>query len=442
MSQSGVSFALLFRYLENVFLWLLGVFFLSAPRRKWAWLPGPALEDKESYHTGNQHHLVALHTKHGDTFVTKRNGKRVVFVRGASGVRGVLMSKDFGKVWQTDGADTRGKTTAQYVHNLIQPLLADPVFSQKGATNGASRSILAPLLHAQEHLKRGFAARVDAALSDWPVGVEVDILSLTHDLIRSALYHAIAGDLASRLDTIASSTFEEAMNYFVRRYQEPAHDHAMTETDNQMMCKLHTAAILLVAEFREFKESRDQAPAGPISLKAEEQAPNCPTLLNLVLDADCTDAESAAVLVNVVIAAAEAPASALAHTLHELAFDRSIQDQLKAELVDAQGADPCDKLEQLPFGKACVLEGLRMFAPATLVKRQVRRLPSSPHVAGIVAVRGHTYTQRARWRTAEGGGRKCFGGGGRKGGGVWRGRGDSGKKCLGGGVASVCCSVC
>lgn len=86
-------------------------------------------------------------------------------------------------------------------------------------------------------------------------------------------------------------------------------------------------------------------------------------------------------MVNVVIAGAEAPASALAHTLRELARRPTCQQRLHEEVTAAIGVscaaehpgkagDLSGVLDQLDFHKAVVLEGLRLFAPATLVKRQ------------------------------------------------------------------------
>ena len=132
----------------------------------------------------------------------------------------------------------------------------------------------------------------------------------------------------------------------------------MSKEDEAAMEGLRAAALKCVAEFR-----ADCTAAGG-------DAGNH-TLLAILMSEGFSDAECAAVLCNVVIAGAEAPASALAHTLRELASRPELQTRLKDEIGAAVGEDdPATALSQLELVKNCVLEGLRLFAPATLVKRQ------------------------------------------------------------------------
>ena len=99
------------------------------------------------------------------------------------------MSDSFGKVWETDGAGASDLKSAvgSYVHNLVQPLLADPVFSNKGSNNGGPRAMLQKTFSGSPAFRKGFAAEIDAELGSWALGKPVDALALAHNLVRSAL---------------------------------------------------------------------------------------------------------------------------------------------------------------------------------------------------------------------------------------------------------------
>jgi cytochrome P450 len=331
---------------------------------KWRWVLLPGMdeaEDTRAYNDEAQQHLVKLHEAHGDMFLRQRHtGQPILFVRSAMGVRGVLLSDSFGKVWKTDpDSGPRKPSVVEYVHNLVQPLLHDPVFSKKGSANRDMRTMLGPLFHGSNKFAEGFAAEIDAALAKWPTGKAVDTLTLSHEVIRSSLYSAIAGNAAGSLHALATPAFDRTMRHFVGRYAQPSFDQATSDEDEATMKRLEVAARAAVVEFRAMY---DAGTAGASH-----------TLLAIMFEAGYTEAECAAVLCNVVIAGAEAPASALAHTLNELAFRPGIQQKLRWEIRSAVGSptgEPCKELSRLPFVKDCVLEGLRLFAPATLIKRQ------------------------------------------------------------------------
>ena len=369
-----------------------------ARRCRWALLPGAGEEeDTQAYSEDTHAHLVAKHECYGDTFVQRRRGQKVLFVRSPRAVKDVLMSNDFGKVWQTgEQASSSAPALAEYVHNLVLPLLVDPLFSKKGnaTANSDVRTMMAPLFQGSGIFATGFATEVNKALDIWPDGEEIDALALVHDAIRGALYHAIAGAAADQLHAVATPVFHQALDYFVTRYRQPGHDQKVTPADEKVMTALHLAAIAVVGRLRALhaaaanqSEDADGTPMPPRALAA------------IMLSMGFTDEEVAAVIVNTVIAGAEAPASALAHTLRELSRRPELQQQLRTEVASAGWAEVAAAeraaaerteapktgaaarwaeemgaaLEKLPLGKACVLEGLRLFAPATLVKRQALR---------------------------------------------------------------------
>eukprot|EP00928_Gymnodinium_smaydae_P045303 TRINITY_DN3021_c0_g1_i4.p1 TRINITY_DN3021_c0_g1~~TRINITY_DN3021_c0_g1_i4.p1 ORF type:complete len:530 (-),score=125.83 TRINITY_DN3021_c0_g1_i4:514-2103(-) len=342
---------------------------------RWALLPSPGIEDTKAYNTGNHRHITELHERYGDSFYVLRNGKRVLYVRAPGAVRNVLMSEGFGKVWETEGAGEGLKSAVgSYVHNLVQPLLADRVFSNKGSKNGDARSMLQKTFVGSPVFVRGFAKEIDGELKTWQTNELVDALALSHDLIRSALYHAIVGDFTESLHTITPA-FHEALTHFVKRYTESCHDPSLTQKDEEMLKLLGRSSEDVVAAFRAYREARvvetsDEENASAAAKASAKANDTC--MLALMLDAGCTNEQAAAVIVNTIIAGAEAPASALAHTLQELGRNPQIQERLRSEIdrvVGANGA-PWRHLDALPYTKSVVLEGLRLFAPATLVKRQ------------------------------------------------------------------------
>jgi len=96
------------------------------------------------------------------------------------------------------------------------------------------------------------------------------------------------------------------------------------------------------------------------------------SIVSLMLNEGMDDQEIAGTIVNVMIAAAEAPASALALIAQELCHNTPVQDQLFEEVgrVLGQGGEPKDHMTDLKYVEGCVREGLRLFAPATLVQRE------------------------------------------------------------------------
>lgn len=141
-----------------------------APHWRWAVMAGECkAEDASAYSSEHHHHLTKVHEREGDIFVRERNGKKVLFVRSAMGTRHVLISEDFAKVWQTDDGPPKKKTAVEYVHNLVQPLLTDPVFAKKGSSNREARTLMSPLFRASTILASAFAMEVDHCLDGWPV---------------------------------------------------------------------------------------------------------------------------------------------------------------------------------------------------------------------------------------------------------------------------------
>lgn len=158
-----------------------------------------------------------------------------------------------------------------------------------------------------------------------------------------------------------------ALQYFVDRYSVVTTTPVVTEQDEVMMQKLKDAALEVVVAFR----GRFGCAVGcAASVAAMSDATRC-SILNVMMQVGTPDDELAATFVNVVIAAAEAPGSALAQLLEELGSNPELQEKLRAvtAAAPAGGAELVAFVEQNEYVKKVVLEGLRRFAPATIVQR-------------------------------------------------------------------------
>ncbi|KAI0347504.1 cytochrome P450 [Trametopsis cervina] len=90
-----------------------------------------------------------------------------------------------------------------------------------------------------------------------------------------------------------------------------------------------------------------------------------------------------------VTAATDTTSNALSRLFHLLAQHQDIQDRVRAELLEASinGADiPYDTLVELPWLDAICRESLRLYAPVTMVSREVREdivLPFAEPIRGL-----------------------------------------------------------
>lgn len=313
-------------------------------------LPVAIPEDYVAYNSNVHHYLRQLHEEHGDTFVLMRGGEPVVFVRSPESVRSVLMDEDFGKTWDSSKVSS---SDADYVMNLVQPMVARTIFNMHGEMNASRRKLLRPTFLGLNHFMRGFSAATDGVISKFQDGV-IDIQDEMHTILRMNLLTAFFGEEhAYAIDQM--QPFHETVNYFVARYAEPCHSQAITETDEKMLDNIVQASMRMVEAFK------NAAPG-----TAAERS-----IVHLMLTEGMDDEEIAGTIVNVMIAAAEAPASALALILEELCRNPAVQDQLHQEVAQVLGPDgqPGDHMSELKYVEACVREGLRLFAPATLVQR-------------------------------------------------------------------------
>lgn len=320
--------------------------------------PGPAEEDAVAYNSHHHHYLTALHEKYGDIFATTREGEPVIFVRSPEAVRKVLMdSEEFGKTWDSEAMS--GETTVDYVMNLIQPFKKNTVFNMHGEDNFQRRALLRPLFTGLKQFVPLVAATTSAEVEGWHSGV-VDIQDLSHSVLRKNILAVMCGSYAEHMHHCLD-TCHEVMEYFVKRYAPSLHDQHVNEMDNIMMERLYNAAMRVVRDMRQRVESSQ-----------EHSETVCRSLLYLMMQAGLDDEEMACTFVNVMVAAGEAPASTLAQTLEELAWNPAMQQRLEAEASEVLRAGVVENYGQLDLTERVMTEGLRIFAPATLVSRSAK----------------------------------------------------------------------
>lgn len=328
-------------------------------------LPGPSGEDFEAYNTWAHVYLTAMHERYGDAFVLLRDGKPCVFVRSPEMVRRVLLTADFAKTWDSSRESTE---SVDYVMNLVQPVLKRTVFNLHGEDNAARRKALRPTFLAAGHFVEAFEAAVEQQIASWPERGEIDVLAAAHDILRLNILTAICGDDYS-FATGTLTTFHEVMDYFLDRYSVAMHDKNVTDEDEVQMARLADAGRVIVAGFRQMVDERHGGDFAKLNESQRRSVLGC-----MMRTGEYADEECAATLVNLLIAGGEAPASVLGHTLEEMAYNPAMWQALQAE-VDAKigpdgpiAANVMDT-KKTPMIDGCAREGLRLFAPATLVQR-------------------------------------------------------------------------
>jgi len=300
-------------------------------------LPGPRSTNTRAYDAGVHRYLGSLHDKYGDIFKVAHEGKQLVVVRDKLRVNMLLTSESFGKTWAGDGLSS---SKVEYVMNLIQPMLAakSPFhLSDNGGTEDLMRKELKKFFIRPEVFKSAWKAQAEKFCESIVPGT-VDVQPLCFDLFECMVMRILCGDKVDSAMDATGPAFRQAFDYFVQRYTTGGHTYTVSPADEAAM------EVLRDASERSVK----------VVLAGERS--KAPSLLEEMRTGGYPEEVIITTMVNVMIAAVEAPASALARTLQELAFNRSLQEDMR----HASG----QHLEDM------TLEALRRFAPATLVLRE------------------------------------------------------------------------
>lgn len=313
-----------------------------------------APEDDYAYASRAHLFLEECHEKFGDTFVMNRFGHDHLFVRGAKEVREVILSGQFEKTW--NNTEENSGPTADYVMNLVQPLLARTVFNMNADENAPRRKALRPVVLYAEQYNNYIASQLDEDVASLRDG-EFDSLDWCHMAVRKNILVACCGEAAPIVAYKHLPTYSEVLDYFVARFgADPEIHPTVTQDDIEMLHKLEKVGDATVAEFIELGYDK----------KHEMNS-----VIAAMLDSGYSPKEAGATVINLMIAGAEAPSSLLAFALEELAHNSEVQDKLAAEILSVCGRDGKveDHLNEMPYLEGCVRESMRLFAPATLVQR-------------------------------------------------------------------------
>jgi len=303
-------------------------------------LPGPRATNTRAYDAGVHRYLGELHEKFGDIFKVMHEGKQLIVVRDKIRVNMLLTSELFGKTWAGNGLST---SKVEYVMNLIQPMLASKSpfhLTDNGGKEDLMRKELKKFFIRPEVYKKVWESQAEEMFKNMDADT-TDVQPLCFNIFEEFVMSILAGERVQEACAEAGPAFREAFDYFVDRYTTGGHSYTITPEDEEVMEKLRDAS-----ERSTLKVFEGEAPS----------ASSVPSLLWEMKLKGFSQEVITATMVNVMIAAVEAPASAMARTLQELAFNRSLQEDVR----HASG----DHLEAL------TMEALRRFAPATLVLRE------------------------------------------------------------------------
>jgi len=326
-------------------------------------LPGPwPTEDAHGFNVRTHHYIVELHQQYGDRFLLSKDGSPRVFVRDLPAIRKVLTSADFAKTWASDKVSS---DKVDYVGNLIQPLTTGTVFNHLGedSTEVAleARRKLRPMFIGAKGFANDVRTSIDADLAATKEG-PVNALTWCHDLCRKAILVLITGEMAETANAKIMGACNPVLDYFVKRYSMGPGDEyfnpCVSKMDEETMQRLVDACTEVVEEFK------DREAAGQFS----DTVAHRQCLMSLIGKHNKTNLELSKLIVNIIIAGGEAIASLLAQIMQEVAFNKPIQERI---LEEARGLS--DNNPESEYIESCILEGMRMFAPATYVQRVALR---------------------------------------------------------------------
>jgi len=300
-------------------------------------LPGPRSTNTRAYDAGVHRYLNSLHLKFGDIFKVLHSGQLLVVVRDKERVTTLLTSDKFVKC----GTKGLSSNKVNYVMNLIQPMMPTQ-------TPFNFRDHLEHQEQAAHEELRSFFLRPEVFQTEWETQAlnvietiqagDMDVQRLCFILFERLVITILAGDQVQQACDAAGSAFRLTFEYFVQRYTTGGSSYTVSPADEMAMDKLEAAAERVVSAV--FSAENSKTPSLLFEMKAK----------------DIPQDVIIATVVNLISTAVEAPASAMARTLQELAFNRSLQEDMR----HASG----EHLQDM------TLEALRRFAPATLVMRE------------------------------------------------------------------------
>jgi hypothetical protein len=211
---------------------------------------------------------------------------------------------------------------------------------------------------------------------------EVDFLEESHNIVKHAVVDLLAG---YKLDAESEKDLHEIIVHFVRRNMAKESKGAETMTSDDVAvfnrCVEFAGKALAYNKAKIAEEGSvgvaaaadyDDTCADPLG-NDNKVHPNGLVYL-MVKSGRYSDTEIINIFINLVVAGGETPALAIAKTLAAMARDRSIIEKAQQEVdknTPVEGTLTAEDLGNLPYLEQCIMEGLRRYAPATVVGRLV-----------------------------------------------------------------------
>lgn len=310
-------------------------------------VPAALCFDHVVYRLHNHNYIREMHEKYGDIFTIPIEGQDMVFCRHPAVVKRILTSEaEFTKTFAD--ADSKSSEDVQYFKNLVQPLLKSAeIFGS--SDNSSRRQALKSVFLASGVFHAGFERVLDRSIPAWPTG-RVDSTALFHPLVFEMVMVIMAGENAEETAPLLLAA-QDCLAHFTSRYTTPLFDEKISAEDEKFMKQVEAAAMGITNAFLV------KAKQGELSESAK-----C-SMLGVIMDCGLSAEEMNATMVNALFAACEAPIHVLGATLVEMSKRPQLQDQLLSEIRSVGH-------EKSPLLQKVLFEGLRLFAPVTLVQRR------------------------------------------------------------------------
>jgi len=311
----------------------------------------------------NRHHgMISVHEKYGEVASFPTPSGTVIFMRGNSELERVFTdTKFFAK--NTDTWSAAGSVSD--VNNLIQPMYKGSLFETTGKEHNENRKTINPFF-AHPEIVRATIKAFEEYTNRWGEEFSGDVLDDFHSIVKFAMVDLLGNYCLTEEDDIL---LKKVITHFVKKNVDGAGDESailLTKKDEEMFCEMEAVACRCLEHVK-----------AEMAIKAKEGQSNLHDkgLVYLMLKSGkYSDQAIKELFVNLVVAGGETPALACCKTLAAMAQNPAVLERAVQEVDDAFGADAevdPSKIDSLDYLDACIMEGLRRYAPATIVGRRV-----------------------------------------------------------------------
>mmetsp|Transcript_14161 Transcript_14161/g.29100 ORF Transcript_14161/g.29100 Transcript_14161/m.29100 type:complete len:368 (+) Transcript_14161:621-1724(+) len=239
------------------------------------------------------------------------------------------------------------------------------LFETTGKVYKQSRATINPFFAHPNVLKATIKA-FDEQTRRWGKEFSGDILDDFHSIVKFAMVDLLGDYCLTKEDEIV---LKNVITHFVRKCVDGAGDESaipLTKKDEEMFCEMEVVASRCIEHVK-----------AEMAIKAKEGKSNLHDkgLVYLMLKSgNFSDQAIKELFVNLVVAGGETPALACCKTLAAMAQKPAVMERAVQEVDKIFGAnaaiDP-SQIDSLNYLESCIMEGLRRYAPATIVGRRV-----------------------------------------------------------------------